>query len=129
MNTEIKNILSKKNKSDPKKSMVSTLAEKKEELSEDPPTKKKSPPPTKKMFPPPTKKEFFKEKFNIKLVSNLSKKPFQATLDQKLEVLVDWHNKNGKNQTGTGKHFNTIYPKICFKQKLISSWVSEEDQI
>jgi hypothetical protein len=99
--------------SNPTKSTVLTTPAKKKDLSNAPSAKKK---------------KSVKQKLNLKSGSKSSKKPVRATLAQKLEVL-DWHNKNGKNQTKTAKHFDAIYPEICFKQPLISSWVSEEDRI
>ncbi|POW18762.1 hypothetical protein PSHT_05563 [Puccinia striiformis] len=47
---------------------------------------------------------------------------------QKIEVL-DWYDKNGKNQTKTAKHFAEVYPEIGFKQPLISAWVADCDRI
>ncbi|KAF8812709.1 hypothetical protein BYT27DRAFT_7251638 [Phlegmacium glaucopus] len=48
-----------------------------------------------------------------------------ATLAQRIEIL-DWHNKNGKNQSKTTQHFAAIYPNLKIKQPLISSWVKDE---
>ena len=48
-----------------------------------------------------------------------------ATLAQRIEIL-DWHNKNGKNQSKTARHFNPIYPNLKIKQPLVSTWVNEE---
>ena len=48
-----------------------------------------------------------------------------ATLGQRIEIL-DWHNANGRNQTKTAKHFNTIYPNLNIKQPLVSSWAKDE---
>ena len=50
-----------------------------------------------------------------------------ATLAQRIEVL-DWHHANGKNQTATAKHFNTIYPSLQLKQPRISKWLKAEPQ-
>ena len=57
---------------------------------------------------------------------------FSATpfvLDLKLigriEIL-DWHNKNGRNQSKTARHFNPIYPNLKIKQPLVSTWVNDE---
>ncbi|KAA1108121.1 hypothetical protein PGT21_001048 [Puccinia graminis f. sp. tritici] len=86
--------------------------------------KKKTPVAT----PSAKKKESVKEKLNLKSASKASRKPVRATLAQKLEVL-DWHRKNGENQTKTARHFAEIYPEIGFKQPLVSAWVKEEDRI
>ena len=48
-----------------------------------------------------------------------------ATLAQQIEIL-DWHNKNGKNQSKTARHFNPIYPNLKIKQPLVSTWVNDE---
>ena len=48
-----------------------------------------------------------------------------ATLGQRIKIL-DWHNANGRNQTKTAKHFNTIYPNLNIKQPLVSSWAKDE---
>ncbi|KAI7949502.1 hypothetical protein MJO28_008323 [Puccinia striiformis f. sp. tritici] len=76
----------------------------------------------------PKKKQSVKQKLNLKSESKSSKKPIRATMAQKIEVL-DWYDKNGKNQTKTAKHFNEIYPEIGFKQPLISAWVADCDRI
>ncbi|KAI7964991.1 hypothetical protein MJO29_003089 [Puccinia striiformis f. sp. tritici] len=75
----------------------------------------------------PEKKQSVK-RLNLKSESKSSKKPIQAMMAQKIEVL-DWYDKNGKNQTKTAKHFDEIYPEIGFKQPLISAWVADCDQI
>ena len=46
-------------------------------------------------------------------------------LAQRIEIL-DWYHANGKNQSKTAKHFNTIYPNLKIKQPLVSAWVKEE---
>ena len=48
-----------------------------------------------------------------------------ATIAQRIEIL-DWHNKNGKNQSKTAQHFDPIYPNLKIKQPLVSTWVNEE---
>lgn len=51
-----------------------------------------------------------------------------VTLAQRISVL-DWYNKNGKNQTKTAKHFENTFPGIVIKQPLVSSWVKDEDKL
>ena len=48
-----------------------------------------------------------------------------ATLAQRNEVL-DWYHANGKNQSKTAKHFESVYPNIMIKQPLVSAWVKNE---
>ena len=48
-----------------------------------------------------------------------------ATLTQQIEVL-NWFHKNGKNQSKTARHFNTVYPNLNIRQPLVSSWVNNE---
>ena len=48
-----------------------------------------------------------------------------ATLEQRMEIL-NWHHKNGKNQTKTAAHFNKIYPSLRLTQPRISAWVKHE---
>jgi hypothetical protein len=48
-----------------------------------------------------------------------------ATLAQQIEIL-DWHHKNGKNQSATARHFGPLYPNLQIKQPLISSWLKDE---
>ena len=48
-----------------------------------------------------------------------------ATLAQQIEIL-DWHHKNGKNQSKTAQYFNLIFPNLKIKQPLMSTWVNEE---
>ena len=55
------------------------------------------------------------------------KKKENATLAHRIEIL-DWHHKNGKNQTQTAKHFDKIYPNLMLQQPLISSWVKNEEK-
>ncbi|KAJ7803292.1 hypothetical protein B0H14DRAFT_3884152 [Mycena olivaceomarginata] len=50
-----------------------------------------------------------------------------ATLEQRIEIL-DWYHANGKNQSKTAKHFDPIYPNLCIKQPLVSSWVNKEQE-
>ncbi|KNE95919.1 hypothetical protein PSTG_10718 [Puccinia striiformis f. sp. tritici PST-78] len=78
--------------------------------------------------PSPKRKQSAKQKLNLKSDSKSSKKPIRAMMAQKIEVL-DWYDKNGKNQTKTAKHFAEIYPEIGFKQPLISAWVADCDWI
>ncbi|KAH9451774.1 hypothetical protein Pst134EA_025712 [Puccinia striiformis f. sp. tritici] len=51
-----------------------------------------------------------------------------ATIFQKNQIL-DWYHSNGKNQTKTAKHFQTIYPELRIKQPLISAWLKNEESI
>ena len=44
---------------------------------------------------------------------------------QWIEIL-DWHHKNGKNQSKTARHFGPLYPNLQIKQPLISSWLKDE---
>jgi hypothetical protein len=46
-------------------------------------------------------------------------------LAQRIEIL-DWHHKNGQNQSKTARHFDSIYPNLKIKQPLVSSWTKEE---
>jgi hypothetical protein len=46
-------------------------------------------------------------------------------LAQRIEIL-DWHHKNGRNQSETARHFDSIYPNLKIKQPLVSSWIKEE---
>ncbi len=48
-----------------------------------------------------------------------------ATLAQRIEVL-DWHHKNGGNQSATARHFGPLYPNLQIKQPLMSSWLRDE---
>ena len=48
-----------------------------------------------------------------------------ATVSQCIEIL-DWHYANGKNQTKTAKHFNSLYPNLKLTQPLISKWLLNE---
>ncbi|KAF8219759.1 hypothetical protein L208DRAFT_1153510, partial [Tricholoma matsutake] len=48
-----------------------------------------------------------------------------VTLAQCIEIL-DWYHKNGKNQSKTAKHFDSIYPNLKMKQPLVSAWVKDE---
>ncbi len=48
-----------------------------------------------------------------------------ATLAQRIEIL-NWHHKNGKNQSATARHFAPLYPNLQIKQPLISSWLKDE---
>jgi len=48
-----------------------------------------------------------------------------ATLAQCIEIL-DWHHKNGQNQSETACHFDSIYPNLKIKQPLVLSWIREE---
>jgi hypothetical protein len=50
-----------------------------------------------------------------------------ATLQQRIEIL-DWYHKNGKNQTKTATHFNTIYPNLVLKQPRLSAWLKDEQR-
>jgi hypothetical protein len=57
--------------------------------------------------------------------ATLFTKKENATLAQQIEIL-DWHHKNGANQTTTAQHFDPIYPNIQIKQPLVSSWLKDE---
>ena len=46
-------------------------------------------------------------------------------MTQRIEIL-DWHHKNGRNQSATARHFASIYPNLQIKQPLISSWLKDE---
>jgi hypothetical protein len=48
-----------------------------------------------------------------------------SRLEQRIEIL-DWHHKNGGNQSVTARHFAPIYPNLQIKQPLISSWIKDE---
>jgi hypothetical protein len=48
-----------------------------------------------------------------------------VTLAQRIEIL-DWHHKNGKNQSATAWHFGPLYLNLHIKQPLISSWLKGE---
>lgn len=48
-----------------------------------------------------------------------------ATLAQRIEIL-DWHHKNGQNQSNTAKHFDKVYPNLKIKQPLVSDWIRNE---
>ncbi|KAF8221229.1 hypothetical protein L208DRAFT_1155689, partial [Tricholoma matsutake] len=48
-----------------------------------------------------------------------------ATLAQHIKIL-DWHHKNGQNQSEMAHHFDSIYPNLKIKQPLVSSWIKEE---
>jgi hypothetical protein len=48
-----------------------------------------------------------------------------ATLAQHIEIL-DWHHKNGKNQSSTARHFAPLYPNLKIKQPLVSAWLKDE---
>lgn len=57
-----------------------------------------------------------------------STKKQNSTLQQRIEIL-DWHHKNGKNQSATARHFAPKYPNLKLKQPLVSQWVKEEAKI
>jgi len=48
-----------------------------------------------------------------------------VTLAQRIEVL-DWYQKNGRNQSATARHFAPLYPNLQIKQPLVSFWVKDE---
>jgi len=48
-----------------------------------------------------------------------------ATLGQRIEIL-DWYHANGRNQSKTAKHFDSVYPNLRLKQPRISAWVKQE---
>ncbi|POW08576.1 hypothetical protein PSHT_09490 [Puccinia striiformis] len=51
-----------------------------------------------------------------------------ASYAEKVQVL-DWHHKNGKNQTKTCKYFKNIFPQLKIEQPLLSKWLKAEDSI
>jgi Helix-turn-helix domain (DUF4817) len=51
-----------------------------------------------------------------------------ATLEQRIKIL-DWHHKNGQNQSATAQHFAPIYPNLKLKQPIILTWVKEEAKL
>jgi len=51
-----------------------------------------------------------------------------STLKQRIEIL-DWHHKNGKNQSATAWHFAPKYPNLKLKQPLVSQWIKDEVKI
>jgi hypothetical protein len=110
------------NRNTSEKKTVNTQSKKKERSTVASPKKKN----IQNASASPKKKPSVKQKLNLKSASKSSKKPVQATLAQKIEVL-DWHKNNGSNQTKTTKHFHAIYPEIGFKQPLISAWVADKD--
>ena len=68
---------------------------------------------------PETVKETKRKSFSVFM------KKENATLAQRIEIL-DWHHKNGENQSATARHFDTLYPNLRIKQPLISSWLKDE---
>ncbi|KAI6013681.1 hypothetical protein BKA83DRAFT_4062974 [Pisolithus microcarpus] len=60
---------------------------------------------------------------NAQLVKTYKKE--NATLKQRIEIL-DWHYANGKIQTKTATHFNTVYPTLHLTQPRISDWIKQE---
>ena len=48
-----------------------------------------------------------------------------ATNQQRIKVL-NWYHANGRNQSATAWHFDSIYPSLHLKQPIISSWVKDE---
>ncbi|KAJ6586773.1 hypothetical protein B0H10DRAFT_1832019, partial [Mycena sp. CBHHK59/15] len=51
-----------------------------------------------------------------------------ATLAQRIEILDWYHTQMKPSQVKTAQHFAPIYPNLCIKQPLISSWLKEEKQ-
>jgi hypothetical protein len=47
------------------------------------------------------------------------------SVDENFNIL-NWHYKNGKNQTKTAVHFDKIYPSLQLKQPRISAWIKHE---
>ena len=68
--------------------------------------------------------EMPKKKAKTQAVPVFTKKE-NATLAQRIEVL-DWYHANGKNQSKTAKHFESVFPNIMIKQPLVSAWVKNE---
>ena len=68
-----------------------------------------------------------KEKAKSSVTPVFTKKE-NSTLQQHIEIL-DWHHKNGKNQSETAQHFSPIYPNLQIKQPLILRWMKEETKI
>ncbi|KAJ7740354.1 hypothetical protein B0H16DRAFT_1277451, partial [Mycena metata] len=51
-----------------------------------------------------------------------------ASLAQRIEIL-DWHHAQAKpSQSKTAAHFGPIYPNLCIKQPLVSSWLKDESK-
>ncbi|KAJ6491614.1 hypothetical protein C8R47DRAFT_1044693 [Mycena vitilis] len=51
-----------------------------------------------------------------------------TTLAQRIEIL-DWHHaRTPPNQSATARHFSALYPNLCIKQPLISSWLKSEEK-
>lgn len=48
-----------------------------------------------------------------------------ATLAQCIEIL-NWFHTNGKNQSKTARHFDSVYPNLKLKQPIISDWIKHE---
>ena len=48
-----------------------------------------------------------------------------ATLAQRIEIL-DWYQKNGRNQSAAVRHFQPLYPNLRLNQPVISDWVKNE---
>jgi hypothetical protein len=48
-----------------------------------------------------------------------------ATLAQRIEILK-WFHENGRNQSKTAHHFDSVYPNLKLKQPIISDWVKNE---
>ena len=50
-----------------------------------------------------------------------------ATLAQRIEIL-NWFHDNGKNQSKTARHFDSLYPNLQIKQPIVSDWVKNEQK-
>ncbi|KAH9058006.1 hypothetical protein EDB83DRAFT_2520871 [Lactarius deliciosus] len=77
---------------------------------------------------PDPKKEKHLEKGNKKKMTPsapIFTKKENATLAQWIEIL-DWHHKNGRNQSATARHFIPLYLNLQIKQPLISSWLKDK---
>ena len=62
---------------------------------------------------------------NKKHAAPIFTKKENTTLNQHIEIL-NWYHANGKNQSKTAKHFDSIYPNLKIKQPLVSTWVKDE---
>lgn len=51
-----------------------------------------------------------------------------ASIEIKIKVL-DWYEKNGKNQTKPVKHFSSLYPNTRISQATISNWVKQSEEL
>ncbi|KAI7937391.1 hypothetical protein MJO29_014706 [Puccinia striiformis f. sp. tritici] len=78
----------------------------------------------KSVIPPTNVNDSTKDSSKIQTSSQIS----NASYAEKVQVL-DWHHKNGKNQTKTSTHYQKIFPLLKIKQPLLSKWLKAEDSI